>query len=271
METEDVEQEIEDAADALGVVAPGLGSGKGKAYEAWVLFEIAARLLGLGYPVEAHAPDGQPVSTFRLRGSPSGMSAASFGPTSDKPSHFRVEGQRTVLEIHAGVQMLGVSGTPHEVDVSVLPATAGEQLRAAGGGAYLGRLHHCLELKAYDAEYKLSQGMPRALLGVALDLDPAWAIPQVGYITHGGAVRVHTRAQRIRYALLTSTDLYDHSRTLLEHHGVLAGEQVLPRLDEGPIDLIVQELIEILGPPPPPPSYARPLRPLSRRLKLSTP
>lgn len=257
MEIADVQPQIEAAANKLAIVAPSLGTNKGKAYEAWILFEIAVRLLERGYEVRPVGPSGADVSAFRLRGSPSGMPTEAA--TNDPPSHFFLAGSKAELEMHVGVQVQGVSGTPHEVDISVLPLSLGVLCRQSGGGYYNGPLHHGLELKAYDTKHKLNQGMPRALLGVALDLDPTWATDHWICLTFARSPRLLSKASRARYALLTSTRLYDNSRLLLGEHGVLSGEHLLPAGDEAAISILVEEIAAILGDPRPPRSRSRPL------------
>lgn len=249
METSDVQEEIVEAADALGLIAPDLGSGKGKAYEAWVLFEIAVKLMERGYGVLPCGPSETVVNAFRLRGSPGGMPDAATPASADPPSHFVLEGNLQSLEMHIGVQVRGISGASHEVDVSVLPRELGRTCRRNGGGIFQGPLSHGLELQAYDAQFKLSQVMPRALLGVALDLDPTWALVQVVYRTQGGGERSFSPIWRTSYGLLTTTLLYENSRSLLQHHGVIIGEQVLPGQNEQAVERVVDEIAQLLGAP----------------------
>lgn len=246
MDLSDLQKAIAAAADDLAQLAPSVGN-KGKAYEIWIALELAVRLLRLGYDVEAHDPAGVEVVVFRARGAPGGMSSAN-AVGDDNPSHFRVSGWGRALEIHLGLQVLGVSDSRHEIDVTVLPASVAEDLRDAGGGPYQGPLAVGLELKAYDEKHKLNQVFPRALLGVAVDVHPIWLFPAISMGTAGGAEHRRQLSRRALIGLLTSTELYDNSRDLLDGHGMLAGDQVRPGADEFHIDRVVNEIIRELGP-----------------------
>jgi hypothetical protein len=168
----------------------------------------------------------------------------------DKPSHLRVVGEDDILEIHVGLQIMGVSGSTHEIDITVLSAMHGWQLRLQGGGPYDGPLEVGLELKAYDGKHKLNQVFPRALVGVAVDVDPTWLFPILSLRTHGGAVRRSYRVRRPLFGLATSTTLYDNSRRLLEHHGALAADALTPSQVGGAFDQIVVAMSAVLGPAP---------------------
>lgn len=249
MDLSDLQDAIVEAADGLAQVAPSVGT-KGKAYEVWIAFEIAVRLLQRGYPVEAHDPSGIEVGVFRVRGSPGGMPSLD-AEGDDNPSHFHVDGRRGALEVHVGLQSLGVSGSRHEIDITVLPADAGEDCRDSGGGAYAGPRMVGLELKAYADKSKLDQLFARALVGVAVDVDPGWLFPGHVLVTFGGGLAHRHLGTRALIGLLTSTELYDNSRSLLEHHGMLAGAHVRPGSAEAALDLVVEAIGRHLGEPSP--------------------
>ncbi len=263
MELTDLEEAIAEAADDLASLAPSVG-GKGKAYEVWILFELAVRLMRAGYPVAVRDPADIDLGVFRVRGAPGGMPDAD-APGDDNPSHFHVAGEAHDLEIHVGLQVQGVSTSRHEIDITVLPAEIGRKLRDEGGGPYAGPLMLGLELKAYDGKHKLSQGFPRALVGVAVDVDPAWLHPRIGLFTHGGGLKVLHAADRTLFGLATSTDLYANSRTYLEHHGIVFEEGLAPNAVGGLFDQLVERLIAVLGPPPTP----APVAPRSRAYGVS--
>lgn len=248
MELTDLQEAIAEAADDLATVAPTVG-GKGKAYEVWILFELAVRLIQAGYPVLAMDPADIEVGLFRVRGAPGGMPDAD-AEGDDTPSHLRVVGENDILEIHVGLQIMGVSGSTHEIDITVLSAMHGWQLRLQGGGPYDGPLVVGLELKAYDGKHKLNQVFPRALVGVAVDVDPTWLFPILALRTHGGAVRRSYRVRRPLFGLATSTTLHDNSRRLLEHHGALAADALTPSQVGDAFDQIVVAMSAVLGPAP---------------------
>lgn len=239
MEIEDVLEEIEVAGDELWLSDPNIGTNKGKAYEFWVMLEIAVRLQRRSIPVLAIEPNGDPAIDFRLRGAPGPMpSDHESGP--DAPSHF-VLGNPPSLELHVSLQSAGASGAPHELDISVLPFGEGRDLREAGGGYYRGVLQLGLELKAYSAKHKLSHQIPRALIGVAVDLDPAWVFRHFGFTTAGGATKAFTPVHRTVHGLLTTTELFEHSKMLLGHHGVIHRGSVLPGTDQ-----VLDEIVAIV-------------------------
>lgn len=249
MDLSDLQRAVTDAADNLAQIAPSIGT-KGKAYEVWVAFELAVRLLKRGYEVAAHEPGGVEVAVFRARGSPGRMSSVDV-EGDDNPSHFRVAGWRQTLEIHLGLQIVGSSTSRHEIDITVLPADAAEALRDAGGGPYRGSLLVGLELKAYDVKRKLNQIYPRALLGVAVDVEPGWLFPTISMITANGAEHRRSLRERALIGLFTSTELYDNSRDLLEGHGMISGHRLRPGSNEFHLDRIVDEMARKLGPPSP--------------------
>jgi hypothetical protein len=272
MEISDVQDEIEAAANALGVVAPNLGTSKGKAYEVWVLFEIAVRLLRRGYWAMPSSPADRSVMVFRVRGSPSGMPDGASTAT-DEPSHFILAGSQRALEMHIGLQARGVSLASHEIDVSVLPHELGSTCRTQGGGIYAGPLTHGLELKAYDKKHKFDQAIPRAVLGVAVDLNPSWVFATIVLRTSGGAETVSTPVNRTRFALMTSTGIYDNSRRLLDQFGVMGAEELLPK-SAGAIDALVDEIAHLLDTPspyisPPPRPRAAKARAMPGRVRLA--
>jgi hypothetical protein len=255
MELEDVLLNIEQMAFDLGFAAPDVGTGKGKAYECWVMLELAVRLLRRGVTVLALNPESLPVNRFRIRGAPGEMPAHNedWGATieggeelpvvDDRPSHFCFyKDESRKYELHLGLQCAGASGSPHEIDLCVLPQEAGEQLRHDGGGYYEERLELGLELKAYDIKHKLGHNIPRALIGVAVDLDPTWVVPDFQMRTVGGFRVPFTQAQRTLYGLFTTTRLFDHSSQYLDHHGVTAEGPVLP----GEGDAILEEITDHL-------------------------
>ncbi len=227
MDLTDLQEAVADAADDLALVAPAVGT-KGKAYEVWIALEIAVRLLRLGYAVQANDPADIEVAVFRVRGSPGGMSSAD-ATGDDNPSHFRIAGRWRAVELHIGLQIEGVSGARHEIDVTLLPADAAT---------------------AYSDTSKLDQVYPRALLGVAADVEPGWLFPTQVLLTFGGAGSSRSMSTRSVIGLLTSTQLYDNSRRMMEHHGVLPGDSVRPGGDDAVLDGIVGRLREHLGPHP---------------------
>lgn len=242
METSDVATAIFDAATALGLAAPTLGA-KGKSYEIWVMLALATRLEDAGVVATPVGPDGKLVGDFVFRGAPGHMPSAGAGP--DAPSHIRLRRDGVTFEMHIGLQHVGVSEATHEVDICIVPARTARILRRLGGGPYHGQLGVALELKAFSAKYKLDQGIPRALVGVAVDLDPTWPIVEWTFKTSGGHAHSFTRMRRGCFSLVTTTKLYDNSARYLKHHGARSAQEVLPGSNEHFLDEIVSEILDL--------------------------
>jgi len=173
IEIDDFLDDLLDAADDLELVAPDFGTSKGKAYEVWVMLDIIAHLLWKGVEVHPHDCDDEVEPFFRVAGSPAGMPSQN---SNGAPCHFKLERASTCLELHLGLDHEGVSTSTHEIDLCVLPMPLAYFLRYSGGGPYRGPVRLGLELKAHGGRYKLPHDVPRALLGVAMDLDPCWRV-----------------------------------------------------------------------------------------------
>jgi len=236
---------LHDAANILGVQAPAIGTSKGKAYEAWIMLEIVVRLQKLGviaFPVDHK---DALVSKFEVSGGPANMpsEASSKG---DEPCHFVLAKDRTILELHLGLKCLGLSDARHELDIVVIDRGAAKQLRQSGGGPYEGLIAAGAELKAYDRKHKLPHVIPRAMLGIAVDIDPGWIMGHFVIRTVGGKERQYTPTRRTYYSLMTSTRLHDSSAQYLEHHGAGAFSLVAPANCDDAIDAFVERIIEAM-------------------------
>lgn len=216
-----------EAADALGIVAPDVGTKKGKAYEAWMMLELAVRLQQDGVWVTPLDHLGNPAVRFRIADGPSLMPSA-MSSTGKEPCHFLLRSYGADLELHLGLRHQGVSSATHEIDISIVRSDQARSLRAAGGGPFEGSGEIGLELKAFDERHKLPLHVARTLVGIAVDLDPSWVMTAFTIGTAGGSQRSFSRIDRSYFALVTTTGLYDNSRRLLEHHGAGAHERTQP-------------------------------------------
>lgn len=142
------------AANGLAAI-PG---GSGKALEAWVLMRLALAARQTGqWRVSLRRGDGQPLSpgavfalaTFQAGIRPSSPSA----PCYVLLEHWRAAHKR--LELHGSLQWRGRSAATHEIDVSILPASIAEALRAHGGGLPRG-----LPILAVECKDKTTSGVP---------------------------------------------------------------------------------------------------------------
>lgn len=245
MDIEDILDELEEAADELGLVAPDFGTSKGKAYEVWVMLEIVVRLMRKGVDVFPHDCDDAFEPYFRVSGSPANMPAKDSD--GHDPCHFKLHKNDNWLELHLGLNNEGLSTATHEIDLTIIPWPHGYLLRQSGGGPFKGPLYVGLELKAYSSEHKLPHDIPRALLGVALDLDPAWAIDRWTMHTVGGGTRTMQRKSRSHLAILTATELHTSSDVLLTHHGAGSHGRVMPGYNEAALDDVVDRIESLLG------------------------
>lgn len=132
--------------------------GPGKALEAWVMMRLARSARNSGHwRVSLRQGDGTLLpagSAMQFATSQHGIQAAS----TSAPSYIRLEHHRhghKRLELHGSLQWQGRSGATHEIDVSVLPASLGEALRAGTGGLPRG-----LPIAAVECKDKDSAGSP---------------------------------------------------------------------------------------------------------------
>lgn len=236
MEIDDVFDELHDAAAQLGIVAPGFGTSKGKAYEVWIMLELVVGLMARGFDVHPLDCDDELEPYFRVSGSPADMPGAG---SKNAPCHFMFVRNGRGIELHLGLNHRGISGSTHELDLTFVPAPGGYAIRQSGGGPWDGAPVVGLELKAYTDTHKLPHDIPRALLGVAVDLDPTWPVTAWTFHTFGGGERRLSPSFRASYSLLTATELHASSEQYLTYHGVLARGRVVPAGNVAAIDEVV--------------------------------
>jgi len=235
-----METRISKAAAALAVAAPSLASTKGKTYETWVMFEIAARL-AVDHKVEARNSAGNPTTTFRVRGGPGHIKSASELP-GKLPCHFEV-GSPWIgepLERHNSVEHVGLSGETHEFDVSAIVKRCASDLRkSANGGPYRGPCALGLELKAYDDATTLDKAIARALLGTVVDIHPGAVVKSVTIEFRAKASDSYVQGfGHPRAALLTTAWITPETRKFLEAYGIGARPNVAPGHNEGDLDIL---------------------------------
>jgi hypothetical protein len=135
-------------------------NGAGRAFELFIITQIALELHSRGYAVYLLRSDGVAQhpgtigATFIQRGgAPNGVQPAINGPYG--PSSIVVQKQNDFpeWEIWNGIQFIGRSGGAHEFDISIVPKAVGDNLRALPGvGFPLG--HGWLELECKDVSAK---------------------------------------------------------------------------------------------------------------------
>lgn len=230
--------QIGKAAKALGVAAPDFSEGGGKTYEAWVLLEVATRVK-LDIVVSARTHTGALTTSFRIRGGPGYLpNATSRTP---EPCHFHLTGAHGEAELHSSLRHRGASGDTHELDVSVVEPDRAEWIRQHGGGPFVAPPLLGLELKEYDVARSLPKVYPRALLGVATDLEPYLHV----LLERRRGGRVHA-AGWTDFWLVTTTTL-GTSKQLLDHHEVRWLELVEPGPHQNRLQAVADRLKERLG------------------------
>ena len=240
------QKEIEDAANALALAAPSIGSGQGKAYEAWVTLELAKALQSAGVRVHARNSQDLPTREFFFRRNPGKIKSASANPH-NQPCHFRVGDTFPILEIHAGVQHRGVSEDLHEIDICIVPQEEVAPTRSLPkGGAYVGARCLALELKEYGDDTFIEKNIPRALLGVMADLDPALVAARAAQRPTARFSMLSHFGPAPHYALLTTAKIRPPSKTFLTAHGVQWAEGLNCRDESDAIDQLAQRVAELM-------------------------
>jgi hypothetical protein len=221
-------EELKASAASLAVsIDSAQINGKGKTYEAWALMEIALRLKGMaGLSVEARGHDDKPVNDFRFRGGPGHIPPSSA--KGEQPSHFRIwRHANWPWEMHLSLEHFGASGATHELDISVIPVVEALHYRLSNGGPFHGRRLVGLELKDYDVKTTLNKEIPRALFGLAVDLDVGVVVEKFSI-----SVRPHTLHSRTLHApkhwLITTAKISADSTKLLSAYGIASEASVSP-------------------------------------------
>jgi hypothetical protein len=216
------------AAKALQLHAPGL-TAESKAYEAWFAFEAALGLRNAGATVTARDHTGVPAKTFNVRGGPGNIpTIASTG--SGLPCHFGVDWNSAELELHISLNHEpDQSHNRHELDISVVKHEHAEMRRYSPKPLpYAGPRAVGVELKAYDKAKWLDKNIPRALLGLILDLDPATVAPSIEIKHPSGKVLLSGKFMAPQYFLLTTALMRPPSKALLDTYGVKTASNLFP-------------------------------------------
>lgn len=209
---------IRDAAKDVGAKNPVIGGVDGKAYEVWVVLSLAARFhkAGAGFAITPCDNAGKATKkrTWRVGAGPRDLTDT----TSDaEKAGFLLVATPDPIEIHNSLIHKGGSGSEHEIDVSIVKASAASAIRAGGGGAFIGKPEQGFELKDYAAGTALNKNIARALLGVGFDLDAL--TPQIP-----GAVA----SDPGRLILGTRTTLTRPTRDMLAYYDVTGAEDLTP-------------------------------------------
>lgn len=220
-----VEKDILAAATKLTIAAPDLAKGLGKSYEAWLYLRIAA---GIDGSVTACDHQGNPTSILILRGGP-GYMAASRSPKADAAGFFSVANFADSLELHSSLRHRGTSEASHEIDISLNRADECWMVRLGVGGPYPGPPVLGLELKHYGSDSKLDKNFARALLGVAMDLDPWFAIRTISARGPGKPLAARTLSVRGRYGLVTTAGLSTETARFLKTYALSAHSDFSPQ------------------------------------------
>lgn len=230
------------AAKALAIKAPDVGKGAGKSYEAWILLEIAAGLQAAGQVVQPKDHAGSTTTAFRVSAGPQFLSSAASKAT-DEPCYFEFQRKWQAYELHSGLRHCGISGDTHELDISVLSKSDADAVRKAGGGPPQGRVWLGIELKEYDSDAHLPKVFSRALLGTAVDLDPAFIVGNIS-IEFSRSISVFRHRPRANYWLATSAKLRPSHVKFLTNYGIKSRDTISPRNPGNLVPSVVTTLID---------------------------
>ena len=132
--------------------------GAGRAFELFVMTGISRELKARGFDVwlqrsnETRIAPGDPHRDFIQRGgAPTGVASKSQGDQNASVIGFCWR-PRPAWEIWNGIQFQGRSGALHEIDLAIVPATVGADLRNRSAGGYpTGRPRVAIECKDVQA------------------------------------------------------------------------------------------------------------------------
>ncbi|MFA4892700.1 hypothetical protein [Brevundimonas sp.] len=239
-----VESDVLAAATKLAIATPDLAKGLGKSYEAWLYLRIAA---GIDGSVTACDHQGNPTSILILRGGP-GYMATAQSTKANAAGFFSVANYSGSLELHSSLRHRGTSEASHEIDISLNRAEECWTVRLGGGGPYPGPPVIGLELKHYGSHTKLDKNFARALLGVAMDLNPWFGIRTISARGPGKALAARTLPVRGRYGLVTTASLSPETARFLKTYAISAYPDFSPQSRRRVAGLIrrIQNLIDNL-------------------------
>jgi hypothetical protein len=148
-------------------------SGAGRIFELFVVTAIARGLHDAGFVVWLQRSDGSEILAsdadrrfIQRGGAPTGVLPASAGVDNASVIGFRRR-FGPAWEIWNGIQFQGRSGAAHEIDIAIVPASVGAELRLAGGMP-MGRPRVAIECK--DVAQAGSLDEMRAFLARLYDL-----------------------------------------------------------------------------------------------------
>jgi len=219
--------EIADAADLLAIAVPDLAGGLGKSFEAWLLLSIA---VGLSETFDVVPIDymGEATDSLVIRGAP-GYIAKAAGAPGDKAGAIRIDHQGwQTVELHSSLRHSGVSTASHELDISLNLAYLCDSIRKKATAPYPGPPLLGLELKQYGAHLTLNKNFGRALLAVAVDLQPQWLFDEILLRRRQTLMGTWTAQRGAEYRLVTTAGLTSETSKLLDAYGIGADAHFEP-------------------------------------------
>lgn len=221
---------ITKAARGLSII-PDLASltTQGKAYEAWLMFEVAQRL-SKNFTVTALDHACVATSFFIVRGGPGNIRPSRSAGR--EPCHFEIKARTGVFELHNSLEHVGGSKGKHELDLSIVEKASADLCRATLNGApYDGSRRAAFELKAHSGKSSLGKSLGRAFVGAALDLD--MYLLTAAPASHPSAVVLpHWTIAYAKYWLVTSTTITKDTANYLSHYGIQPAEKIRPSTTE---------------------------------------
>lgn len=232
---DDVRRALDTIVGAVSLL--GHANGAGRMFELFVMSAIARGLRQAGFDVWLQRSDGtriQPTDGVRRfvqrGGAPTGILPAASGPNNAGVIGFRWQRQ-DAWEIWNGIQFQGRSDATHEIDVSIVPASIGDQLRSTGG-VPVGRPRVAIECK----DVGLDGGLDEMRAFVARLYDVTLLHAHHRYLryaerkamhpgsparsTHRATLTFRQENQRTRNMIARRTGFTDGTEPLARYHGI---------------------------------------------------
>ena len=138
-------------------------SGGGRAFELFVMTQIAIGLKYAGFSVWIQRSDGNTINQsdtdrkfIQRGGRPGPVPPASNGPNNASSILFKKTGSQHEWEIWNGIPFIGRSSATHEIDIAIVHHDVGNTIRASGGHP-TGRPRVSIECKDLGAAGELDE------------------------------------------------------------------------------------------------------------------
>ena len=137
-----MKSQIQSALDGIvgNVATLKEANGGGRAFELFVMTQIAMGLKHAGFNVWIQRSDGNPIihsdtdrKFIQRGGRPGPIPPVSKGPNNASSILFKKTGSRHEWEIWNGIPFIGRSSATHEIDIAIVHHDVGKKIIASGG------------------------------------------------------------------------------------------------------------------------------------------